>query len=53
MAYAPITEHLGVPTIAPGAVVATVLLLGIVGVLAGYFPARHAANLDPVQALGY
>ena len=27
------------------------LLLGVVGVLAGVFPARRAARLDPVVAL--
>ena len=53
IAYAPFTEHLGVPTIAPWAVLVTVALLGAVGALAGFFPARAAANMDPVRALGY
>jgi putative ABC transport system permease protein len=53
VSYAPFTEHLGVPTIAPWTAVLTVVLLGVVGVLAGVFPARRAANMDPVQALGY
>jgi putative ABC transport system permease protein len=53
IACAPFTEDLGVPTIAPWAVLVTVALLGAVGAAAGFFPARAAANMDPVRALGY
>jgi putative ABC transport system permease protein len=46
-------EHLGVPTISAWSVAMTVGLLGLVGALAGFFPARRAAEMDPVRALGY
>ena len=50
----PFTDaFLGVPTIAPWAAGLTVFLLGTVGFGAGFFPARRAAHMDPVQALGY
>jgi len=29
----------------------TTLVLGLIGFLAGYFPARSAARLNPVEAL--
>jgi len=51
--FSPATEYIGVPTVSPWVAVLTVALLAVVGALAGYFPARRAARLDPVQALGY
>jgi putative ABC transport system permease protein len=44
-------EYMGVPTITPMAVVIAVGVLGTVGLISGYFPAKRAANLNPVQAL--
>ncbi len=44
-------EYIGTPSVNWfGSVIAT-FLLGIVGFVAGIFPARRAANLQPVQAL--
>ncbi len=47
----PLQEFIGVPTISPMVAIATVILLTFVALLAGYFPARKAANLDPVECL--
>ncbi len=47
----PLTENLGHPYISSGVAAGTVALLGAVGLLAGWFPARRAANLDPGRAL--
>ena len=47
----PIKEFVGVPTISPAVLVATLALLGLVAFAAGLMPARRAAALDPVEAL--
>jgi putative ABC transport system permease protein len=44
-------EYVGTPTISPFVALVTATLLGAIGLLAGYFPARDAANLDPVVAM--
>ncbi|HWR83350.1 MAG TPA: ABC transporter permease [Candidatus Deferrimicrobium sp.] len=44
-------EYIGVPAVDGSAAIAATLLLGVVGFAAGIFPARRAANLQPVQAL--
>jgi putative ABC transport system permease protein len=43
--------YVGRPEASPVVLVSTTALLGIVGVVAGYFPARRASRLDPVVAL--
>lgn len=44
-------EYVGIPTVNAWGAIMAVILLGIVGLIAGIFPARRAANLQPVQAL--
>jgi putative ABC transport system permease protein len=44
-------EFVGLPTLSPGLAVLTASVLGLVGFVAGYFPARDASRLDPVVAM--
>lgn len=44
-------DYIGTPTINLWGGILMTLLLGVIGFLAGIFPARRAANLQPVQAL--
>jgi len=46
-----VQEHVGIPVISSRVAAITATLLGMVGLLAGYFPARDAASLDPVVAM--
>jgi putative ABC transport system permease protein len=46
-----IQEEIGRPTFSVGVALVAVALLGLVGFLAGFAPARRAANLNPVEAL--
>jgi len=50
---APIQEQVGTPTISPVVMGTTLALLALIAFLAGLFPARRAANLDPVECLRY
>jgi putative ABC transport system permease protein len=46
-------EFLGRPTFSPAIAFATSAVLGTIGMLAGYFPARRAASVNPAVSLRY
>jgi putative ABC transport system permease protein len=48
---AQLDEYVGTPEASPVVILTTAALLGVIGTVAGYFPARRASLLDPVQAL--
>jgi len=49
----PIQEFVGRPSISMSVALTAIGILGSIGFLAGYFPARKAAHLDPVECLRY
>ena len=53
MNIVPLPEQIGVPEMSLIVCLVTVVLLGAIGLLAGYFPAKRAASLDPVRSLGF
>lgn len=48
-----VMEFLGKPTLSWQIGLGTSLILGMIGVLAGYFPARRAVAVDPAETLRY
>ncbi|MEP6993397.1 MAG: ABC transporter permease [Acidobacteriota bacterium] len=48
-----VLEFLGHPTLSWPIGLATIAILGACGLLAGYFPARRAASIDPASTLRY
>ncbi len=46
-------QFLGRPLLSLPVIMTSILILGGVGILAGLFPARKAANVDPIEALRY
>ena len=48
-----VMEFMGKPTLSWPIGLATIAILGTCGLLAGYFPARRAASIDPASTLRY
>jgi putative ABC transport system permease protein len=48
-----VLAFLGRPTLSPVIAAGTAAILGTIGLLAGYFPARRAAAIDPAATLRY
>lgn len=48
-----VLEFMGRPTLSWPIGIATIAILGTCGLLAGYFPARRAASIDPASTLRY
>jgi len=46
-------EFLGRPLLSESVLAVSIILLTLIGLLAGFFPARKAASVEPVQALRY
>ena len=46
-------EMLGKPTLSMEIAMANAAVLGLIGLLAAYFPARRAASVDPAETLRY
>lgn len=47
----PIYDYVGKPVLSVSVAISTIVVLSIIGFFAGFFPARKAAYLDPVECL--
>jgi putative ABC transport system permease protein len=46
-------EALGTPVIDPLVALVSIAVIGVIGFIAGFFPARRASRLDPVECINY
>ena len=46
-------QFLGKPILSAGTTILTTGILSVIGLMAGFFPARKAASVDPVESLRY
>jgi putative ABC transport system permease protein len=53
MAIMPLPDFLATPVISPAAVITSLITLSVITVTAGMYPARRAAEMEPVQCLRY
>lgn len=51
LALLPFEDFVGVPTISPAVATITMVLLAVIATFSGFFPARKASRLDPVECL--
>lgn len=51
--YIKLPDWLGKPVISTTTVIITIIVLSVMGIFAGFFPAKRASKMDPVEALGY
>jgi len=49
--YLHLEDYIGTPVISTSVSIAAISILSLIGVIAGYFPARRASDLNPVEAL--